>query len=312
MRPYRTLLLYACSSENATFSYQQAWPRQFQRHPRFACTPINLAHRGIAARAANFARVAAWRGDLIVILHSVFSNSQMLGGRFLKLVRGLPQPKVFFIGNEYKLMPEKMQFCDDLGVALLVSQSTSAAVHGLYRERLGCAVTGIPNTGLDPEVFFPTSDPDGRPIDLGYRAEDVPLYIGHNERRQLAEFFTAHAGRYGLRVDISLDPAKRLAEPEWAAFLNRCRGQLGSEAGGDYFELSDRIRLRVLEYQLQQPPRGGRGDQDRSDPVRRPLRRLLSTRRSLHSAAQGLQQCRRGDGEVRRSAILRAAGRQRV
>lgn len=251
MSPYRTLLLYACSSENATFSYQQAWPRQFQRHPRFACTPINLAQRSVAARAANFVRVSAWRGDLVVILHSVFSNSQMLGGRFLELVRSLPQPKAFFIGNEYKLMPEKMQFCEDLGLALLVSQSTSPAVHDLYRDRLRCAVTGIPNTGLDPEVFFPTSDPDTRPIDLGYRAEDVPLYMGHNERRQLAEFFAANAVRYGLRVDISLDPAKRLGETDWAAFLNRCRGQLGSEAGGDYFELTDRIRLRVLEYQLQ-------------------------------------------------------------
>jgi hypothetical protein len=245
----RTLLLFACSTENATFSYQQAWPRHFQSHPRFACTPINLAERGLVARATNFARIAAWRGDLIVMLHSVFSNTQVLAGRVLDLVSSLPQPKVFFIGNEYKLMPEKMAFCDDLRIAMLVSQSTSPDVHALYRTRLRCAVTGIPNTGLDPAVFFPGSDPDVRPIDLGYRAEDVPLYIGHNERRRLAEFFIAHADRFGLRVDISLDPSQRLREVEWAGFLNRCRGQLGSEAGGDYFSLDDRIRNAVLLYQ---------------------------------------------------------------
>jgi hypothetical protein len=132
---------------------------------------------------------------------------------------------------------------------MLVSQSTSPDVHALYRQRLGCAVIGIPNTGLDPSVFFPASDPDTRPIDLGYRADDVPLYLGHNERRRLAEFFIEHADRFGLRVDISLDPAQRLREREWAAFLSRCRGQLGSEAGGDYFSLDDRVRTAVLGYQ---------------------------------------------------------------
>jgi hypothetical protein len=253
MPPVRALLLFACSAENATFSYQAAWPRQFQSHPRFECTPINLADNGLGARVAHAARIAAWRGDLVIALHSVFSNSQWLAGQLLNLVASLPQPKTYFIGNEYKLMPEKMAFCETLGVDLLVSQSTSSAVHDLYRRRLGCEVIAIPNTGLDPSVFFPTTAPQDRPLDLGYRADDVPPYLGHDERRQIADFFEANAARYGLRVDISLEPSKRLAEHDWAAFLNRCRGQLGTEAGGDYFELDDRLRMQVLRYQREHP-----------------------------------------------------------
>jgi len=42
-------------------------------------------------------------------------------------------------------------------------------------------------------------------------------------------------------------------EPEWAAFLNRCQGQLGTEAGGDHFTLDDRWRLHAIEYQCANP-----------------------------------------------------------
>lgn len=253
MPPIRTLLLFACSQANATFSYHTAWPRHFQRHPAFSCTAINVADRRWHARVRGNTLARVWRGDLVVMLHSVFSNSPMLTGPLFEAVRAIEAPKVYFIGNEYKWMADKMSFCDELGVSLLVSQSTSAAVHSLYRQRLGCDVIGIPNTGLDPEIFRPMRAADERPIDLGYRADEVPPYLGHNERRQLADFFKARAPQYGLRVDISLDPTDRFEEREWAAFLSRCRGQLGSEAGSDYFALDDDLRERVNEYVRHHP-----------------------------------------------------------
>jgi hypothetical protein len=126
-------------------------------------------------------------------------------------------------------------------------------VHALYQERLGCAVAGIPNTGLDPDLFPPGPPRRERPIDLGYRALDAPLYLGHDERARLAETFRAAGPRLGLRVDVSLDPADRMDERQWAAFLARCSGQLGSEAGGDYFELDDRSRLAVNAYVAENP-----------------------------------------------------------
>jgi hypothetical protein len=248
MKRQHVLLLHAATRDNATFSYYHAWPRHFQAHPAFDCTVINVADQRWHQKLQGNALARLWRGDLVVILHSVFSNGCMLAGRLFDAVQKLPQPKAYFIGNEYKFMPEKMAFCTELGVSLLVSQSTSPAVHRLYRDRLGCHVTGIPNTGLDVALFSPAMPLAERPIDLGYRADDVPVYLGHNERRLLAEFFTAHAAEYGLRVDISLSPADRFREDEWAAFLNRCRGQLGSEAGGDHFTLDDDFRLKVNDF----------------------------------------------------------------
>lgn len=252
MRPIRTLLLFACAPD-ATFSYHVGWPRHFQRHPAFECTPINLADRRWTSRLRANTLARLWRGDLVVMLHSVFSNAQMLTGALFDAVRALPQPKAYFIGNEYKFMSRKMTFCEELGVSLLVSQSMSSPVHSLYRDRLRCAVTGIPNTGLDPAVFAPVTPRRERPIDLGYRADDVPAYLGHNERRELATFFQSHARDFGLAVDISLDPGDRFQEREWAAFLNRCKGQLGSEAGGDYFLLDDQLREQVNAYVRDHP-----------------------------------------------------------
>jgi hypothetical protein len=253
LTPIRILLLYAASDENATFSYQQTWPRGFARHPRFDCTAINLAGRGVGARIGVEARIRLWRGDAVVLLHSVFSNACLLSGRCFAAVQRLDAPKAYFIGNEYKGMPEKMRFCEDLPVRLLISQSLSPAVHRLYADRLGCAVAGIPNSGLDADLFRSCADPASRPIDLGYRAQDAPFYLGHTERRDIAEYFQARAAELGVTVDISMNADDRFAVPEWAAFLNRCKGQLGVEAGGDFFELTDRTREAVNAYMARVP-----------------------------------------------------------
>jgi hypothetical protein len=256
MRRPRVLLLFALSPDNSTFSYHRAWPRHFQAHPAFDCTAVDVLDRDLMSRLRAAWLASTYRGDAVVLLHSVFSNGCAVPEWLVEALARLKQPKVFFIGNEYKLMPQKMAFCDRLGLALLVSQSLSSDVHRLYRERLGCAVAGVTNTGLDPMQFSPIVPVDDRPIDLGYRADDAPAYLGHQERRELAEFFTANAVRYGLTVDISLRPDDRFTENGWAKFLNGCKGQLGSEAGGDYFDLEDAVRLRTMAYQAEHPAAG--------------------------------------------------------
>jgi hypothetical protein len=248
----RVLLLYAASPESRLLTYQGGWPKHFRRHPRFRCVPLNVLQRRplLAAKAA----VALARPfEAVVILHSVFSNASYLGGRLYERIAALRQPKAYFVGNEYKLLPEKIAFCEGLGVSLVVSQLASPAAHELYRERLGCEVAAIPSGGLDAGVFFPRTPPGERPIDVGYRAFDSPVYLGHEERRVLAQRFAEAAGRHGLRVDVSLDPADRFDEPGWAGFLDRCRGQLGSEAGGDFFELTDETRNRVNAWAKEHP-----------------------------------------------------------
>lgn len=249
----RDVVVLCAFDPGSTFSYHTAWPRHLAAHPKFAATVLNLRDKSVVSRARTMLTLGAGRFEAIILLHSVFSNAQLLDGWLLDLLQRCPQPKIFFIGNEYKLMAEKMAFAEALPVALLVSQSGSEAVLQLYRRRLGCAVCGIPNTGLDETLFAARTPRAERPIDLGYRADDAPPYIGHQERREIGEYFAAAANRYGLKVDISTNPRARFTEPEWAAFLDRCKGQLGAEAGGDFFELDDRTRNAVLAYEVAHP-----------------------------------------------------------
>ncbi|HEX6163001.1 MAG TPA: glycosyltransferase [Vicinamibacterales bacterium] len=291
MKPCRVLLLCALSEQNSTFSYQQQWPRHFASHPLFECTVVNVLDREWQQRIRSGWLAHTFSGDAIVLLHSVFSNDSLAPEWMIDALAARPQPKIFFIGNEYKLMAEKMAFAERLRIALLISQTQSPVVHALYRNRLGCAVAGVPNTGLDEMLFTPATRVEDRPIDLGYRADDTAYYLGHRERRQIADFFTENAGRYGLAVDISMKAADRFNETEWAAFLNRCKGQLGTEAGGDFFSLDDAARLRVLEFEKRHPDAGFEATYDaclRGDRESVPLR--IMSGRHVEAAGTGTVQ----------------------
>jgi len=49
---------------------------------------------------------------------------------------------------------------------------------------------------------------------------------------------------------------RRLAGADWARFLDCCKGQLGTEAGGDFFELTDRTRNAVNDHIAAHPDAG--------------------------------------------------------
>ena len=244
----RIALFFVQSAENLTLSYQHGWPKAFTVSSLFTCTPINLAGLTFADRFTLARRLHTECFDVVVLLHSVFSNQRNLRGLLFWVLSACRVPKAYFIGNEYKLMPEKINFCRQLGVSLLVTQSNDERVLSLYREALGCEVACVPNTGIDPNVFQPQSCFDERPIDIGYRSYDSTWYLGNNEKTEIANFFFGNAKGIGAKVDISLDPVQRFDAVGYACFLNRCRGQIGTESGGDYFELTDQTRLRVNAY----------------------------------------------------------------
>lgn len=281
----RLLVLVADNPSNATLSYQHGWARQLSRDPRYECEVVNALDRTWRGRLEQTS--LRWRRcDAVVLLHSVFSNVCNLGGWGFDAVRANSAPKVFFIGNEYKLMPEKMSFCEALDVRLLVTQSQSSRVQALYRERLGCTVVGIPNTGWDPSIFRSERPRADRSIDLGYRSFASPLYLGHNERAEMMEAVRTGAARHGLSTDFSLRVEDRFDEHGWASFLNSCRGQIGTEAGGDYFELTDTTRHRINAYLKEHPDSGiqeirARFFHDYKNPV--PIRILSS--RNVEAAA---------------------------
>lgn len=248
MKKYRILLVFAKSGATKTLSYQWGWPKYFQENPLFDCIPINLLDKRILSYKRSLFNIRFRRYDAAVLLHSTFSNSCHLGGQLLDTLGNAKQPKIYFIGNEYKLLPEKMRFCEQLGISLLITQCNSPEVIKLYHDRLHCRVAEIPNTGLDTNLFKAQIPSEDRKIDIGYRSFEEPIYFGVSERLKISEYFLKEGTRYGLKLDISLNPEDRFDQAGWAEFLNQCKGQLGTESGTDYFELDDSTRQKVIEH----------------------------------------------------------------
>lgn len=247
-RPLRILGLHADDESWATLSYARSLPRAVARHGGFSFAAVNIVRLSALDRISLLAHLRLRRYDAIVLFHSVFSNANYVSPALETQIRNAGAPVVFFVGNEYKLMPEKMAFAERLGVALLVSQIARAEVLELYRVRLGCRVVFIPNALFDPEPFAAAKPACDRPIDIGYRAFDGAWYLGHDDRTRIADIVSTVAARRGFRLDVSLDPASRLAESEWYGFLGDCVGQLGTESGTDAFDLDDAMRNAVNGY----------------------------------------------------------------
>ena len=108
---------------------------------------------------------------------------------------------------------------------------------------LRCCRCRMPPT---KRCFAATSRTACAPIDIGGRSFRYPVFLGDDERNRVYDLFAELGPAAGLRVDIAND--RRLDRPEWAAFLNDCRGTIGSEAGTWYLERDDRTALAIREF----------------------------------------------------------------
>ncbi len=253
MKPIRILLFLAQDSNWTTLSYATSMPGAIARSPHFKTTIINLGRRSIRSLASATLRAMLGCFDAAFVMHSVFSNVQYMPRRLSDLLVRSRIPVVYFVGNEYKLMPEKMAFAEHLETRLLVTQIAVPDVHRLYADRLGCRTLFLPNAVADPIAFPPGPPLPMRKINVGYRAYDSIKYLGHDDRRAIADIVGPAAAAQGLVCDISLDPAKRFAAAEWVRFLHECRTQLGVESGTDYFELDDCSRLKGNALEAENP-----------------------------------------------------------
>lgn len=250
----KIILFYYSSELNKTLSYQQIWQKEFCKSENFETYGINLA-RPLYYNFFRFLTYLISKRNIksIVLLHSVFSNNCNLKFIFRVIIRNLNLFKVYFIGNEYKLMPEKISFIRNLKINLLFTQSDSKEIRSHYMKNLNCNVEYSPNYILDKRIFNSQIPFKKRSIDIGYRAYANPLYIGHNERVEIANFFKIFALRNNLKADISLEHKDRLDNYGFARFLNNCKFQIGTEAGLDFFELNDKTRNEVNKYLEKNP-----------------------------------------------------------
>ncbi|MGD9615071.1 MAG: glycosyltransferase [Alphaproteobacteria bacterium] len=225
-------------------SYYEDWLDAFKSSPHFAVTGFNLFTHGQRRAAIRAVRDA----ELVVALHPCLADTLRYINPLRHALKARRGRLLALVGNEYNLpwsrLSDKREFLRDVGADWVGTQLPLEAGEWLYGD-IEAKVLAIPHAANE-HVFRRDKPVDARAIDLGARSFRYPIYLGDDERNRVYDLFAQLAPMTGLRVDISND--RRLDRADWAAFLNDCRGTVGSEAGTWYLERDDQTALAIREF----------------------------------------------------------------
>lgn len=196
--------------------------------------------------------------DAVVIHYSItLVNDHYLSGRFRQAIRDFDGLKVQFIQDEYRNVDEVTGAIRDLGVHALFSVVPRPQRDRLYHKRLPGVELHTVLTGYVPSRLgrVRVPPPAKRPIDIGYRGRDLPMWLGRlaYEKRAIAEGVAALGPDYGLRCDISFREEDRLYGDRWLQFLASCRATLGTESGASISDPDGSVEAAVRSYQRRRP-----------------------------------------------------------
>ena len=96
---------------------------------------------------------------------------------------------------------------------------------------------------------------DQRPIDVGYRARQLPYWLGRHGQLKLevAQRFAARLEGDPMVADVSTDDGDAFLGDDWYRFLSRCRVAPGCEGGASLLDVDGTVRPRVDAYARQHP-----------------------------------------------------------
>ncbi len=166
--------------------------------------------------------------------------------------------KTMFIQDEYRHVDQTVAAMQEMGVDLLFTCVPESEIEMVYPAAKLPGMTKVNVlTGYVPTDLSARQVPAlmDRPIDVGYRARQVPAWLGElgQEKWRIGHRFLADAERFGLRCDISYREEDRLYGEDWNRFLMRCRATLGAESGASVFDFSGEIQRRVDTHVLRAP-----------------------------------------------------------
>ncbi|MCA3265827.1 MAG: glycosyltransferase family 1 protein [Azospirillum sp.] len=229
---------------NDRLSYINDWRDAFLRSSELdvtVCDMNDLVHLGTClARVKSF--------DLIVVSHAAAGDELSLALKAAPALARRRCPIVIFLGNEYDLLDQKLEFCRAVGASLLCSQLPLEAARYLYGGSTDAKILAAPHA-LNPDVYRPGPH-EGRDIDVGFVGDLYLPFVGDLERTRLIEYFERNGAAHGLRCDIRAGGASRMPREAWATFLRRCRGLIGAESGTYYLNEKGALLDRARAYNL--------------------------------------------------------------
>jgi Glycosyl transferases group 1 len=240
----RQPLLRGLKSRYDALSYVKDWRDALQASPSLDVRVCNVTN--LVEFAKWLRRVGEF--DLVVVLHATAGDSMTLLLKVAERMRPRHGRLVVFIGNEYDLMPEKMEFLRRARADYVCTQLPIESARWLYAECEGIDVLAMPHA-LNPDVYHPASH-DERRVDLGFIGAFHPLFIGDIERTRLVREVELRCRDWRLACDIREHNVPR---PEWADFLRRSKGSIGGESGTYYLDRRGTLIGAAKEFVSEHP-----------------------------------------------------------
>ena len=198
----------------------------------------------------DFSEIANY--DLIVLLHSTNADSVLPLSLLESYFKNRKGKLLVFVGNEYCLMPEKINFIKNVEADFVASQLPKDAAMWLYGDCTKSKVLLVPHA-LNSSVYSAYQDHDQRKIDIGFVGDRYSLAIGDVERTKLIEYFARNDLRKTVNTNIRLGRKIRLPRAKYVKFLNSIRGTIGAESGTYYLEKTDKTQKEVEAYLSRHP-----------------------------------------------------------
>jgi hypothetical protein len=228
---------------NTILDHIDAFSR-FSRHEVRTFNPKAL-NRSIALDLDEF--------DVVVIHYSVVLNDDHYVAAplrdKLRRFRGL---KMQFIQDDYRWVDRSTAASRDIGIQVLFTVVPEPAAGQVYDARLPNVrrvqtLTGYVPENLRERAVRPIAE---RPIDVGYRARDLPFWLGRlsREKAWIGQRFLELAPPYGLRCDIAWQEHDRIYGEQWIDFVASCRATLGCESGASIADFDGSIEQSVRAY----------------------------------------------------------------
>lgn len=225
-------------------SYYDDWRDAFIAAPQFDVTVRNIFER--AARAEIERTIGDY--ELTVVLHACTADSLLYADPLVSALQNRKGRLVAFIGNELNLpfapLGAKIDWLKRVRPDIVATQLLEEAGAWLYAD-VGARVISLPHA-LNPEAFHSRTPQRDRPIDIGARSFRYLAYLGDDERNRIYDYFAAN--RFSPKLALDLSTEQRFDRAGWAAFLDRCKATIATEAGSWFLERDDATVLAIRDH----------------------------------------------------------------
>lgn len=194
--------------------------------------------------------------EIIIFHYSLFGNFPFrLSNKYINFLLTQEESlKVAFFQDEYQYGPARFKFINVIGIDVIYTLLEERYFDQVYYSHTNIKKVFTTLTGYVDKELVKKADThcipfSHRDIDIGYRARELPYWMGKGaqEKTDIVNNFISLSEGLNLWLDLKPGNKDRIYGDKWYHFIANCRYMLGVEAGVSIFDLEDKVRPRVIK-----------------------------------------------------------------